>query len=183
MGVPVKKQLRKAVNLMIDLETLGTNPDAPVISIGAVFFDKKELKEEFYATIDVKEQIALGRKVTGDTLQWWMSQDDAAKNVFKEDARDVTTVLIEFIAFCKTHVPRAWGNGSTFDISIMEDIFRQYDLTIPWQYFNVRDFRTFKQLFRKKLERAGTHHNALDDAKYQANYIIHNLEDTKFELI
>ena len=41
-------------HLMIDLETLGTDPTAPIVAIGAVFFNPKtgELGAEFIATID-----------------------------------------------------------------------------------------------------------------------------------
>ena len=45
------------MNLMIDLETLGTDADCPVIAIGACFFDENGTYEEFYQTLDVEEQI------------------------------------------------------------------------------------------------------------------------------
>ncbi|EOM0941128.1 3'-5' exoribonuclease, partial [Escherichia coli] len=44
---------RAGIHLMIDLETMGKNPDAPIISIGAIFFDPQtgEMGPEFSKTI------------------------------------------------------------------------------------------------------------------------------------
>ncbi|ENB5304245.1 3'-5' exoribonuclease, partial [Escherichia coli] len=46
---------RAGIHLMIDLETMGKNPDAPIISIGAIFFDPKtgDMGPEFSKTIDL----------------------------------------------------------------------------------------------------------------------------------
>ncbi|HBH7131648.1 TPA: RecE family exodeoxyribonuclease, partial [Escherichia coli] len=46
---------RAGIHLMIDLETMGKNPDAPIISIGAIFFDPQtgDMGPEFSKTIDL----------------------------------------------------------------------------------------------------------------------------------
>lgn len=43
-------------NLMIDLETMGKKPNAPIVSIGAVFFNPQsgELGPEFYAVVSLE---------------------------------------------------------------------------------------------------------------------------------
>jgi len=165
------------MNLMIDLETLGTEPDAPVIAIGAVFFDKEGLKEEFYKTLDFAKQIDKGRKPSWDTMKWWMFQDNKAKKIFKDIHADTELVLKEFAKFCQIYKAKPWGNGSGFDITILEDIFRMYGIKIPWSFWRIRDYRTFKQLFPKEIEREGVYHNALDDSKHQANNLITNLKE------
>ena len=74
------------MNLMIDIETLGVKTDAPVISIGACFFDKDGIKEKFYAVLDVEQQIDSDlRKVDASTIKWWMGQEGAAKKIFQDD--------------------------------------------------------------------------------------------------
>lgn len=173
------------MDLMIDLETLGTNPDCPVISIGAVFFNTKDgLLEEFYETLDVNIQIEEGRKATGDTIKWWMSQSNAAQIVFKEGAKDPVEVLKNFIKFCNTHgkgSAKPWGNGSTFDVTIMEDLLNFYKLDIPWKFWNIRDLRTFKEEVYngKDLKFNGVEHYALDDAKHQALLVIEGRKRNK----
>lgn len=165
-------------DLMIDLETLGTDSETPVISLGAAFFDPttKVMGPTFYMALDVSEQIKRGRKPTGDTIKWWMSQTDSAKKVFHEKAKPAVEVLQTFITWFKATSPKAhvWGNGSTFDISIMEHIFRDYGLECPWSHTKVMDLRTFRRFQGKgaKVINVGTAHNALDDAVAQAKYVM-----------
>ena len=65
---------------MIDLETLGTDPTAPIVAIGAVFFDPKtgELGVEFSATIDF-ESACERRTPDASTIKWWLKQSDDAR--------------------------------------------------------------------------------------------------------
>ncbi|MCM4863587.1 3'-5' exoribonuclease, partial [Escherichia coli] len=62
---------RAGIHLMIDLETMGKNPDAPIISIGAIFFDPQtgEMGPEFSKTIDLE---TAGGVIDRDTIKWWL---------------------------------------------------------------------------------------------------------------
>ncbi len=168
-------------DLMIDLETLGIDPSCPVISLGAVFFDvnAKQLGPSFYMALDVGEQMKYGRTPDASTLKWWMGQSGAAKKVFKEEAKPTAEVLELFVKWVKANGTgvNPWGNGASFDISIMENIFKQYNIKCPWQFYNVMDVRTFKRFCagNKKLQKSGVNHNALDDAVSQARYVLENL--------
>lgn len=168
-------------DLMIDFETLGQNPDTTVISLGACFFDEatQEIGPTFYMAFDIDEQIKRGRSITGSTLQWWMNQSGAAKKVFNEKAKPAKDVLELFSKWVlgQTTISKVkpWGNGSTFDISIIEDLFRMYDVKCPWLYYNVYDLRTFRRYIANnaKVDKSsGIDHNALDDAKAQATFVI-----------
>lgn len=167
-------------DIMIDLETLGTDPNTPVLSIGAVYFDlkTKQLGPTFYMALDVNEQIARGRKPTGDTIKWWIQQSADAKKVFAEATKPAKEVLEIFARWMLINNKDAyvWGNGSTFDISIMEDLFKDYGLTRPWKYNRVMDMRTFKRFNNKGVmtKSIGVAHNALDDAKFQAQWVMDN---------
>lgn len=175
------------MNLMIDLETLGTDPTCPIISIGAVFFDETGIKDEFYVVLNSGQQIDAGRKVTADTIKWWMGQADAAKKVFRDNAVDTVVGVEAFVAFCNKYPAKTvkpWGNGSNFDISIIEDLLKDCEIAAPWIFWNIRDLRTFKEdyevLFGKtKVEKKGTNHNALDDARSQAEFVIEGRKKMK----
>jgi exodeoxyribonuclease VIII len=68
---------------------------------------------------------------------------------------------------------KIWGNGASFDNVILANAYRRNDLNIPWKYYNDRCYRTMKSLAPHiKMEREGTHHNALSDAISQANHLI-----------
>lgn len=169
------------MDLMIDFETLGQNPDTTVISLGACFFDldKGIIGPTFYMAFDVVDQLKKGRSITADTLKWWMGQSDAAKKVFNEKAKPTEEVLKTFVQWVQGQGTvskiKPWGNGATFDISIIEDLFRQYELKCPWLFYNVMDMRTFRRFIANnaKVDKSdGVNHNALDDAKNQAQFCI-----------
>lgn len=165
---------------MLDFETLGTDPDTAVISLGACFFDEQtgEIGPTFYMAFEIDEQLKKGRSITGSTLQWWMGQTGAAKKVFNEKAKPTQEVLETFAKWVLSNNTiskiRPWGNGSTFDISIIEDMFRMYNIKCPWLFYNVYDLRTFKRYIANgaKVVIEGTAHNALDDAIGQSKYVI-----------
>lgn len=166
---------------MIDLETLGTKPDSVILSIGAVFFDEKtkQIGPTFYMRPSVQDQLDIGRKVDADTIKWWMSQSDAAKKVFGEKQLPTRDVLTMFVNWFKQNNKQAyvWGNGSTFDISMMENIIRMFNAEPPWGYNKVMDQRTYRR-FQAKGERvikSGVDHNALDDAISQAKFVLQYL--------
>lgn len=170
-------------DLMIDLETMGTIPElAPVISIGAVFMDLDRglLGNTFYMTLKIDDQLEKGRKIDADTLKWWFGQSDAAKKVFHEKAQATAMVLNTFAQWIKMNKAskrvKVWGNGSGFDINILENILRQYNIGCPWGYSDATDLRTFKRFVAggQEIPRIGTAHNALDDALNQAKYVIYH---------
>lgn len=161
-------------HIMIDIETLDTIYSAKILSIGAVYFDpmKNKLGSEFFEIVNSQRQ--LDRTSSKDTIEFWRKQSREAKKQLKGDVqlRDALEDLDLFIdPDC-----RVWGNGATFDITILEHAYLSFDMSIPWKFWNVRDCRTVRELFESKrggLDQNfnGTKHHALDDAKYQAKYI------------
>lgn len=179
------------MELMVDIETLGIKNDAPVMSLGAVLFNSGGMYDRFYIRFDVEGQIDSGlRKVDGSTIKWWMSQDNAAQKVFSDKSIDTEQALKGFNEFFNKILTqyniekqnlKVWGNGPTFDMSIMESLFRSYGMKEPWDFRAVRDLRTFKEYVYdgSQTERVGTHHNALDDAEYQAKVVIDGMNGKK----
>lgn len=176
-------------NLMIDLETLGTKPNAPIIAIGAVFFDPKtgKLGNEFSATIN-PESAQEFRTADENTLKWWAKQSQEAKDRSFCGVSSMTDALNYFREFVKTTKNvKPWGNGATFDISMLEDCFDQYGIKTPWQFWNVRDVRTVVDigemvgLMRDDVPFEGVPHVALDDAKHQAKYVSYMISNLQLK--
>ena len=184
------------MDLMIDIETLGVKTKAPVISIGACFFDKTGIKQKFYAVLDMPQQIDSGlREVDASTIKWWMGQEGAAQKIFRDDVgvmidestcgfvhtvyfNETKNLLSKFTDFCSLYKnAKPWGNGPNFDITILESLLQDYDTVIPWNFRNIRDLRTFKEYVYDGSDtvREGTQHNALDDAVHQAQVVIDGL--------
>lgn len=166
-------------HVMIDLETMGVTPQAPIVSVGAIMFDpnlkklgRRNSGETFYAELDWEWQ---DRKPCQSTVDWWSKQSQEARDALggEDDLEDVLHGLSAWIP----KGAKVWGNGSIFDIAMLEDAFRQHNIDIPWDFWNVRDCRTVVDMFETNRggfgeSRRGNNHNALDDATNQAKYII-----------
>ncbi len=171
---------------MLDLETMGNNPEAAITAIGAVEFNSKGLVKgsEFYHPVNLLSSVELGGKMDASTVIWWMQQSDAARNELTGKGEtpliDLKTTLKMFSKYLDTKNKKSrgrieiWGNGATFDNVILRSAYKNAGVPVPWSYKDDRCFRTLVCLFPDAAKSAGPrdlsleHHNALDDAKYQA---------------
>ncbi len=167
-------------NVMIDLETLGITPQCSVLTIGAVLFDPNtgEIDKDKKLHLKITEDSAREGRVSNEqTEKWWSRQSQAAKDAAFNGDLLIKGALLQLATF----LPKGcimWGNGATFDVSILEDLFRQYEIKQPWQFWNVRDVRTVVAMgkvigidAKKDYVFKGTEHNALHDAAHQAMYV------------
>ncbi|EKE9903791.1 exonuclease [Escherichia coli] len=172
---------RTCDHLMIDLETMGKNPDAPIISIGAIFFDPQtgDMGPEFSKTIDLE---TAGGVIDRDTIKWWLKQSREAQSAILSDEIPLDDALLqlrEFIAENSSEFfVQVWGNGANFDNVILRRSYERQGIPCPWHYHNDRDVRTIVELgkaidfdARTAIPFEGERHNALDDARYQAKYV------------
>ena len=168
-------------HVMIDLETLGVKNGAPIISIGAVFFDPDtgDLGGEYHRKIKF-ESSCEKRVPDASTIRWWMQQSDEARMSVLSGGNKTIDVLKDFCDFLLDNAVDdviVWGNGASFDISILESALNDYEIKVPWKFWNVRDVRTVvdmaSRIHIKKSDFPfdGIKHNALADAKHQANYV------------
>jgi hypothetical protein len=131
---------------------------------------------------DIEDQMKKGRTFTADTLKFWMNQDGAAKKVFNEKSKPTAEVLKLFVQWVKANSSvgkcKPWGNGSHFDISIMESLLRDFELECPWLYYNAMDVRTLRRFLANnaKIPKTGVNHHALDDANGQADFVIEHYQ-------
>lgn len=165
----------------IDIETLDNKFSSAVISIGVQQFDPDtgKLGGTFYREVEIDSAIKSGT-VSGSTLSWWAGQSDKARRVFgKENKVSLATALAALATWMRSMsiAPKVWGNGATFDITILEHAFVKggVGLAAPWHFTNIRDMRTIVDAADLPPvdwpARVGVHHNALDDAIYQAQCI------------
>ena len=162
-------------DIMIDLETLNTTPDATILTIGAVKFDPfgLELKEpemkSLYVKIDVDSCDRIGLTTSDDTIAWWANQSKAAQEAaFDPEGRiDIEEAFAQLYKFC-WGAKRVWSNGSCFDIIICEHVFRKINRACPWKFWEVRDVRTAFDLGINPQRPPITAHHALEDAWNQA---------------
>ncbi|HFP3648473.1 TPA: 3'-5' exoribonuclease [Escherichia coli] len=172
---------RAGIHLMIDLETMGKIPDAPIISIGAIFFDPQtgDMGPEFSKTIDLE---TAGGVIDRDTIKWWLKQSREAQSAIMTDEIPLDDALLQLREFIDENsgefFVQVWGNGANFDNVILRRSYERQGIPCPWRYCNDRDVRTIVELgkaidfdARTAIPFEGERHNALDDARYQAKYV------------
>ncbi len=173
-------------HLMIDLETMGKGPNAPIVAIGAVFFSPATgvLGRQFHTPVNLSSDMAAGAKPDGDTILWWLGQSDETRAfIANKQAPDIHTALDKLTVFVadnceKPKYLKVWGNGAAFDNVILRSAYERCGRAPCWEWFNDLDVRTVVAMGREvgfdpKQDMAfeGERHNALADAIYQARYV------------
>lgn len=161
--------------IMLDLETLGVEPGCVILSIGACFFDRKQIGETFYQVIDLEDSLAKGMSIRPATLKWWFKQSKEALEGISTPGVSLETALHCFSQWVRNHTsnPVVWGNGSDFDNAILAEAYKRIDFPKPWGDFANRCYRTLKNEFPEvKISRDGVYHHAVDDAINQAEHVI-----------
>ncbi|EOK2060121.1 3'-5' exoribonuclease [Escherichia coli] len=168
-------------HLMIDLETMGKNPDAPINALAGKFFDPAtgEMGPEFSKTIDLE---TAGGVIDRDTIKWWLKQSREAQSAILTDEIPLDDALLQLREFIDENsgefFVQVWGNGANFNNVILRRSYERQEIPCPWRYTNDRDVRTIVALglvmdfdARSVITFEGERHNALHDARYQAKYV------------
>jgi hypothetical protein len=167
------------MDVMLDLETLSTRPESVILTLGAVKFDPwgddVDAESGLYLRVNVDEQLALGRHVQEETIDWWGKQpEEVREEALGESGRtDLDTLTRDLNRFL-VGVNNIWCQGPAFDIVILENLYRQLVKPTPWQFWQIRDSRTLFGVHgdpREKDRKAA--HNALMDCYYQAAGVQH----------
>jgi len=90
-----------ADRIMLDIETLGTDPGATIVSIGAVAFDADGPGDEFRAAVSPTSCQRHGLSIDAETLEWWLTQDAAAREQLRGGA-DLETALEDLVGMDAT---------------------------------------------------------------------------------
>lgn len=173
---------KDARHLIVDIETLGIKKPTPVLTIGAVIHDQKQLevvaKKAF--EIDLKSYEETPAEIELDTLLFWMKQNPTVQKVafLGKNVRPIKEVLLNFVNFCNAAKPDFyWGNAPDFDLGHLEWWLDYYCIPVPWKYWQLRDIRTLcsedliSELEREVINLFSTPHSALDDALREREFL------------
>jgi hypothetical protein len=189
------------IDIVIDIETLGTRPGCEVIEIGACAVDNRTgaIVANFsrrvasnYTFAQLHRRDVMGRVSDDmkDTVEWWLADKDREDVLSKimsggtqRPKQAPEMILCEFAVWCDALVcnateARFWGNGPTFDLAILSRAFDTYRITCPWHH-------TWERCVRTALEQAGyekgstswtergPRHRALNDARHEARKLFY----------
>jgi len=161
------------MHCMLDLETFDIAPTSLIWQIGAVAFDEDGIHKEFQCIIKIDDFMMQNFSISASTFNWWLQQTEAIKMMANAN-QSLDDALYKFETFYDSiDGHELWGNGSDFDNVILANAYKVRGFNLPWSYGLNRCFRTIKNSHPKiNIPFIGTRHSALDDARYQAEYLI-----------
>lgn len=189
-----REKIKMTINtVIIDIETLDTAPTAVILSIGAFAFDRFDLngtleniknssieKNEgpyhLYYVCNLNDQLVSSKRtISQSTLDWWRRQShENNKHIFlnynSQNLEKALNALLDKMNEWKRLSDnfRFYFRGTDFDPVIIKNAFSEYGLPTPWEYYNVRDVRTYIDAL------SGDDSGYLDGHKLSFNYIKHN---------
>lgn len=172
------------MDIMLDLETMSSEPTASIVAIGAIAFNPdgpvltdKDLDSPlcFYRNVDLNSCLRHGLHISGTTVNWWLKQSQEAREALHDpEPISIDQALLHLNSFVqKVNAYCIWSHA-TFDVPILQNAYsRVLFMQPPWKYPNARDIRTLqglaypgqKVIFGVPQEYK---HNALYDAFRQA---------------
>lgn len=164
-------------HFMLDLETMGLQPNAAVTAIGIAYFDRNNIIDTFYTPVSLEDCKRVGLVTLKSTEDWWAKQSAEARTAWDvENPPSVLDALGSMASWMRSHSAEKdiapWGNGSDFDLVLMASMCRAVEVETPWRYYNHHCFRTMKNMFEVNFHsRTGVYHHARDDAITQAKHL------------
>ena len=170
-------------NIMLDIETMGKEPNSAILTIGASLFRQNALgiveinPDLFYSRVELADSVRNG-SVDGETLRWWLSQSSESLAELVNPDRYLLKVCLQGLSSfinknCNPSKVLVWANSPSFDCTILESAYKRFDMEKPWEYYNQRCYRTMKGLFnvaKPEIENNVKHH-AADDALMQVEHL------------
>lgn len=175
------------LDIMCDLESMGTQPDSAIVGIGLVEFDlsKGLIGNTFFRAVNLGDATRRGCRIDAGTVAWWLSQTKEAQNAIIWNTGSLPHVLGEVTEFMHSCGPqkeiRVWGNDPAFDNAMLAHSFWLCEMETPWMFWNNRCVRTIRALYKhvEQDEFEGEKHNAVDDALAQVRHLIKIRESVK----
>lgn len=172
------------VDVMIDLETLGTKPGSVVLSIGAVAC-QEGLEFTFYKQIDLRDSLYAGLEADPDTLSWWRKLNREAWLASTKrlegvgDGLDTLKYVLEMFSDWLQDLRkgpdsaptgrtlRLWGDAASFDLTLLSCAYRAAGVAVPWLYTEEACYRTLRAVLNSPKPASKLQHDALGDAQAQ----------------
>jgi len=166
------------MNVMIDLETLSVRANALILTIGAIKFNTKyslkslDKMDTFYRRITIDSCREIGCHEDPETQKWWDEQDSVAREeaFSPKDRIPIKQALQELSKwFGKDKYTKVYAHSPNFDITILDEAYKNCGLMPPWNFWNVRCTRTIYCLGNIRMSDlpANNKHHAIDDCYRQ----------------
>lgn len=132
--------------IMLDIETLGLQPGAPIPAIGYCHFDWHGIKDSGKLSINIESWH--NAKPDPATIKFWLRQSPEAieKTFFADPQQTWVEALLALSGKVKFNEQEfgegVWANGPLFDLAHLEYWYNQMSEKTPWSHRSPRDCRT-----------------------------------------
>lgn len=167
---------------VVDEESLSTEPNAALYSIGATMIDDLEIVDRFYVNIDPQSCLDVGLHQSQSTMDWWAKQGEAAQNVLLHDRVPIQTALTMWSDWIAKHGGKSvklMGNGPCADNMWLNSAYKACGMQNPVPFWNDIDHRTLNWIggkwlgvTKEDIDFKGVKHHAGDDAEHEARHAI-----------
>jgi exodeoxyribonuclease VIII len=161
--------------VMIDFETLGNGKNACIVQVGACYFIDGNIVSKMKINFDVESCVKHGAELDASTVCWWLEQSEAARKSILERPRALEYEALISINEYLMGAEEIWSHA-TFDFVILMEALKRRGIKPSFSYRVARDIRTLNALCpsfdKNSIVREGAHHDGLDDAIYQAKYVM-----------
>ncbi len=170
------------MDIMLDLETVGTEPGCVIVSMAARSFvpgrGTDAAGASFETTLEIEAQTKRGLVLEGGSFEWWLVQSrEAFEDSFSLQKHPVHAFM-EFNEFWNTEGGLVlWAQGQDFDGPILRKAMQHCDIKPAWMFYQQRDTRTFYDVARMRggfnyrsvprLSTTGVAHSAMADVNHQ----------------
>lgn len=156
-------------HFVLDVETLSVESTAIVLSCAIIHFDFEKdatvtydelVERALYVKFKLKEQHDLGRTTLGSTIEWWMKQGSAIRDLcFKPSPKDVgaTEGMIQIENYVQEHGTKSsmiWARGS-LDQMALDSLSRTIGRNTIVPYNMWMDIRTAIRLTKETSDQRG----------------------------
>ncbi|MDT3720320.1 3'-5' exonuclease [Pseudomonas oryzihabitans] len=173
------------VDVVIDLETMGTSPRAAIVALGAVALHAEFPRpREYYGRVDLADSVAQGGVFDAETVQWWMQQSEEARHELVGSLAQPLHAELRTLSLWLEGLELnygdlfIWGNSPAFDCTILGSAYDSVGLSRPWHFRQERDLRTLLDLYPEAadIEFEGVKHHAMHDARHEARMLAKALD-------
>lgn len=151
-------ETKERLDVMLDLETLGTKEGSIILSVAMVTFNVDVLKapkEEFnyHQHISVLSSLFHHLRSDDSTEDWWMRQSEMARQKVLDGQKEALNVdgvmrlLYDlFSRWNDKYDLYIWGRGvGSFDLPLLDGVMKKVvgeGYKTPWRYWSAMDVRT-----------------------------------------
>ncbi len=165
-------------DIMLDIETFGTDSNSVIVSVSAVRFKMgtDEVDPDYFEMgVDIQSQLDKGAVIDGDTVMWWLGQSKEAQHQLLAlepmPVKYMTKAFRKWVGDAQTI--SLWGNGATFDNVILRNLFKRHGYHFPIPFWGDKCVKTYVDINgidKRKFEFTGIPHKGIDDCLHQINY-------------